>query len=835
MVKLARFIVDKRKAFYIVFVAAVIFCISSIDKVRVNNDITSYLPPETETRKGLTIMEEEFVTFGAAQIMVSNITYEKAKQLAAELEEIEGISAVTFDSSKEHYINSSALFSIGFTGEEGDPASDQAMEKIKEKLKDYDTYISSSVGQDSAASLQKEMSVILMIAAVVIVAVLLFTSKSYMEVCVFLIVFSVAAILNMGTNYWFGEISFITNAIAVVLQLALAIDYAIIFCHRYVEEREGGLAAREADIAALSKAIVEISSSSLTTISGLIALMLMQLRIGFDMGIVLSKGIICSLLTVFLLMPGLLMLFHKGMERTMHKNLVPKITFWGKGVVATRFVLPVIFLVVMAGAIFLSGKCEYVFSVNSIDTKNPPDYLIALEKIRENFGDSNTIAVLVPKGDYQKEGKLLREAEALSEVTSATGLANIEIEEGRMLTDKISTRQFAELAGVDIELARLLFQAYGLANEEYGAIFQNPDEYSAPLLDVFEFLLEQKEKGVVSLTGEQAEKVEELQETLDDGLKQLEGNAWSRLVFTADTPEEGEETFQLLEQIREIADRYYNGEAIIVGNSTNARDLSESFQGDNMKISILTVLFVVVILLFTFQSSGLPILLVLTIQGSIWINFSFPYLTETNLFFLSYLIVSAIQMGATIDYAIVITNRYLDLKTKLERKNAIIETLNQSFPTIFTSGSIMTAAGFLISGLSTDPTVGSIGLALGRGTLTSIILVMTVLPQFLLIGDTIIERTAFTLSRNRKQRFDNGVMRLDGHVKGYVSGYVDGELKGVIRGNIEAVIESKHSSATASQKEQEEADPIRQAKLHVAASHEIVMPEKEVHEDETIS
>lgn len=230
---------------------------------------------------------------------------------------------------------------------------------------------------------------------------------------------------------------------------------------------------------------------------------------------------------------------------------------------------------------------------------------------------------------------------------------------------------------------------------------------------------------------------------------------------------------------------------VLVGNSTNARDLAASFTGDNLKISVLTVLFVVVILLFTFKSAGLPILLVLTIQGSIWINFSFPFLTGTNLFFMSYLIVSAIQMGATIDYAIVITNRYLQLKTVLDRRAAAVEALNQSFPTVLTSGSIMTVAGFLIGKLSTDTIISSIGDTLGRGTLTSIVLVMTVLPQLLVLGDALIERTAITLNRDRKQRFQNGTMRLDGHVRGHVSGFIDGEFKGVLHGSVDALIESK--------------------------------------------
>ena len=802
MTKVARFIVDKRKAFYLVFIAAFVFCAASINKVQVNNDITSYLPAQTETRRGLTIMDEEFITLGSANVMVSNVTYQTALDLSHKLENIEGVSEVAFDGTEEHYKNSSALFTISFDGEETDPATVEAMNEVLSALEGYDVYSSTQIGRDESATLQQEMTVILAIAAVVIVVVLLFTSKSYMEVPVYLIVFAAAAVLNMGTNFIFGTISFITNSIAVVLQLALAIDYAIIFCHRYMEERDNGLDPREADIAALSKAIVEISSSSLTTISGLVALMLMQLRIGFDMGIVLSKGIVCSMLCVFLLMPGLLMLFSGPIDRTRHRNLVPKINFWGKAVVRLRYILPPIFLVVVVAGAVLSSHCDYVFDTNDTDFDNKPAWRIADEKVTDTFGKKNTIAVLVPRGDYNKEKYVLERVSQLPQVTQATGLANIEVEDGRMLTDEMNPRQFSELAGVDIELARLLYQAYGLSVEEYGAIFQDPDDYSVPLIDVFEFLLDQKDKGVVNLTGEQADKVDDLQERLDVGLEQLRGENWSRLVFVADVPTEGDETYALLDEIRSIAQEYYGDDVILVGNSTNAFDLASSFSGDNLKISILTALFVMVILLFTFKSAGLPILLVLTIQGSIWINFSVPVLTGTNLFFLSYLVVSSIQMGATIDYAIVITNRYMELKTVMERKQAAVEALSQSFPTILTSGTIMAVAGFLIGGISTDATIGSVGQTLGRGTVTSIILVMTVLPQLLMLGDALIERTAITLNRDRKQRFNQGTMRLDGHIRGHVSGFVDGEFKGVLHGSVDALIESKYQELDTSEEEE---------------------------------
>lgn len=804
MLKLARFIVDKRKAFYLIFLASFIFCAVSISKVHVNDDITTYLPAHTETRRGLTLMDEEFITLGSANIMVSNITYNAAHALSLKIEKIPGISSVEFDDTREHYHDSAALFTISFDGEEDDPDTAAVLLQVEQLLEGYDYYPSTTVGRDESASLQQEMTVILAIAAVVIVVVLLFTSKSYMEVPVYLIVFAAAAVLNMGTNFIFGTISFITNSIAIVLQLAMAIDYAIIFCHRYMEERDNGLDAREADIAALSKAIIEISSSSLTTISGLVALMLMQLRIGFDMGIVLTKGIIFSMLCVFLLMPGLLMLFSGPIEKTRHRNLVPHINWFGKGVIHLRYILPPIFLVALVACAVLSNRCDYVFDTNDADFGNKPDWQLAEEKVSRTFGQKNTIAVLVPRGSYENEGKILREVASLEPVTTATGLANTEVEDDWVLTDEMTHRQFAELAGVDIELARLLYQAYGLNAEEYGAIFQDPDDYAVPLIDVFEFLLEQRDKGVVNLTGEQADKVDDLEEKLDIGLEQLRGEHWTRMVFVADVPTEGAETQALLSQIRTIAQKYYGDDVLLVGNSTNALDLANSFTQDNMKISILTVLFVMVILLFTFKSAGLPILLVLTIQGSIWINFTVPVLTHTNLYFLSYLVVSSIQMGATIDYAIVITNRYLDLKTQMDHRQAAVEALDQSFSTILTSGTIMSVAGFLIGGISTNATIGSVGLTLGRGTVTSIALVMTVLPQLLMLGDALIERTAITLNRDRKQRFNQGSMRLDGHIRGHVSGFVDGEFKGVLHGSVDALIESKYQQLDLPDTEKEE-------------------------------
>ena len=786
--RLAAFIVDKRKAFYLLYIGLAIFCVFASGWVEVNDDLTSYLPAETETRRGLTVMEQEFVTFGTNRVLVDNIDYARAEALAEELEGLEGVSGVEFDGSEEHYVDGAALFSITYGGAAGDQISLDALERVKEALTGYDLYITGDTGNSASASLDAEMQVVMVIAVAIILLVLLFTSHTYMEIPVLLATFGMAALLNKGTNFLFGEISFVSNSVAVVLQLALAIDYAIILCHRYTEEREHQQ-AREAVVTALSKAIPEIAGSSLTTLSGLGAMCFMRFGIGKDLGVILMKAIVLSLLAVFTLMPGLLMSFSSLIDRTHHRSFVPKITAWGRLAVKTRYIMPPIFLVLLIGGFVFSGRCPYVYGQTTLTTMRQNESQIAQQKVDGTFGAVNTIAVMVPAGDYEREGRLLRDLEEMPEIESVLGLANIEAMDGYVLTDKLTPRQFAELTDLDVEVARLLYTAYAVNQESYGRVVAGLDSYGVPLLDMFLFVYDQMEEGYVTLDDDMTSTIEDLHAQLTDAQLQLKGGEHSRLVLQLDLPEESPETFAFLDTLHEAAGQYYD-DFLIVGNSTSDFDLSSSFEKDNIVIGVLTIVFVILVLMFTFKSSGLPVLLILVIQGSVWINFSFPYLMKEDLFFLSYLVVSSIQMGANIDYAIVIANRYTELKQAMPLKDAVIESLNEAFPTIVTSGTILAAAGALIGVLSTTPSISSIGVCLGRGTLISIFLVLGILPQILLLGDIIIEKTAFTLKARLPIQSRSGILRLDGHVRGYVSGMVDADFTGLLRGTINAAIES---------------------------------------------
>lgn len=793
--KLATFVVDRRNLFFLLYIFLIIFCIFSISWVKVEDDITEYLSDETETKQGLSIMNDNFVTYGSARVMVSNISYINAIDLKDNIENIDGVTSVEFDNTDEHFNSGSALFSVTFDGKTNEQISKDAMIMIEDELNGYDAYIDSEVGFDASADLANEVKVIMVIAALIIVVVLTLTSRSYAEVIVLILTFGLAAIINMGTNFLCGTISFISNSVTIVLQLALAIDYAIILCHRFSDEHKV-LDTREACIIALSKAIPEISSSCLTTISGLAALGFMNFGIGLDLAIVLIKAIFCSLLSVFTFMPGLLVLFSNFIDKTNHKNLLPKISVVGKFANKTKFIIPPIFVVIIIAGCVFANKCPYVYTYNELETANASKRQIAKVHIREKFGSSNMLAVVVPKGSYDKEREALKRIDNLEGVKSSMGLVNIEAMNGYMLADALTPREFSELADLDYEIATLLYSAYALNYDQYGEIINGVSNYKVPLFDMFMFLNNEMKDGNISLDSDIQDTLDDLFEELDKAKLQLQSDKYSRMVVYLDLPEESDETFNCLDEIHSILSDYYEGDYYVVGNSTSAVDLSSSFAKDNLLISILSALFVIIILLFTFQSAGLPILLIAVIQGSIWINFSVPTIMNTPLYFLGYLVINAIQMGANIDYAIVISSHYSELRKTMSAEDAIIEALDSSFATIFTSGTILASAGIIICNVTTNPVIASIGECLGRGTIISILLVFFVLPQILVLGDTIIEKSSFKIEGKLAKtiKTTSGTFVIDGRVRGRISGIVDADFKGVLAGDVNASIITKNAN-----------------------------------------
>ena len=784
MLRIATTIVDKRNLFFLLTILGIIFSLFSSQWVQVENNLAEYLPDNSSSRQGLDIMEEQFTTFGTAEVVVANISLEKAEEMKEQLEKLEGIQSVVFDSSADHYNHASALYEVTIDYDEKDDACLEVLAQVKDTLEGQDVYITTALGNSTADIIDSEVRIILVYVAIIVVAVLILTSQTYAEIPVLIMTFLTAMIWNMGTNFFMGKISFVSNSVTNILQLAMSLDYAVIFCNRYKEEHET-LPVREAVIVALSKAIPEISASSMTTIGGLVALMFMQFKLGPDMGICLIKAILLALVAVFLLMPGLLVVFGPLMDKTKHKKLLPDIPFVGKFAYKTRFIIPPVFLVILVAAMIISGNCPYAYGYGNLKTPKL-NYVQEAENIlKKNFKSGNMVAVVVPRDDYKIEARMLKELESYDEVDFTMGLSNVEAMDGYMLTDKLSPRQFSELADLDYEMAQMIYAAYAADDEDYGKIVGGLENYSVPLMDMFLFVCEQVENGLVSLDQEQEDMLMEAKEQIENGKLQLQGEDYARVLVYLTLPVSGDTTYEFLDTIQETAEKYYPDKKVyVVGNSTTEYDFKKSFEVDNTVVSIVTILIVLVVLLFTFMSVGMPILLILVIQGAIWINFSIPAITGNELFFMSYLVVSSIQMGANIDYAIVIASRYMELKNEKSRQEAIIETMNFAFPTIVISGSILAVAGTLIGGMTSEAAIVGIGQSLGRGTIISIILVMFVLPQILLLGGDIVDKTSFKMPSVIQKKTGSGRIRVEGLVRGEITGTVSGTMNALVDGDV---------------------------------------------------
>lgn len=440
----SEWIVDHYRLFFVVFAALLVFSAVASGWVKVENDVAAYLPADSETRQGLDIMEQEFQTYGSAKILLRDTDADAAAATAEQIHAVDGVDSCTYTMND----TGSALLSVSLSDLEGSDTCAQTVQALRDLLDGSGAYIYSAEGYSISDQINGEVRGLLVIVAIILVTVLTFTSSTYAEVPILLITFLAAALINKGTNFVFGTISFVSNAVAILLQLAMSVDYAIIFCNRYKQAHET-LPVREAAIESLEKSITVISSSSLTTIAGLVAMTFMKFGLGRDLGIVLIKAILISMLTVFLLMPGLLLKLGPAMDKTKHRNFVPKISGVGRLAWRTRRVVPLVFAAVLVVACIGANRVSYVYSEAPLKTHNADVNRTASQAITDDFGDETVLAVVVPAGDYTQEAALLDALSALPEVKSAVGIAGTEAAGGYRLADAVDYRTFAQLSDVD--------------------------------------------------------------------------------------------------------------------------------------------------------------------------------------------------------------------------------------------------------------------------------------------------------------------------------------------------------------------------------------------------
>lgn len=727
----SEWIVDHYRLFFVVFAALLVFSAVASGWVKVENDVAAYLPADSETRQGLDIMEQEFQTYGSAKILLRDTDADAAAATAEQIRAVDGVDSCTYTMND----TGSALLSVSLSDLEGSDTCAQTVQALRDLLDGSGAYIYSAEGYSISDQINGEVRGLLVIVAIILVTVLTFTSSTYAEVPILLITFLAAALINKGTNFVFGTISFVSNAVAILLQLAMSVDYAIIFCNRYKQAHET-LPVREAVIESLEKSITVISSSSLTTIAGLVAMTFMKFGLGRDLGIVLIKAILISMLTVFLLMPGLLLKLGPAMDKTKHRNFVPKISGVGRLAWRTRRVVPLVFAAVLVVACIGANRVSYVYSEAPLKTHNADVNRTASQAITDDFGDETVLAVVVPAGDYTQEAALLDALSALPEVKSAVGIAGTEAAGGYRLADAVDYRTFAQLSGADSTSAQALFALYAAENGAAQTAAQDLSGYQVPLLKLFKFLNDKIADGTVTLSSQ-----------LERASAQLEGTSYHRLVLTLAAASDGDETFALLDRIHAVVHQYYPTDSYLVGDAMSAYGSEQTFTQDNVMVSAMSILMVMLVLLFTFRSLGMPILLTLVIQGSIWINFGITVLTGEYVLFMVYLVASAIQMGCNVDYAIVVASHYTEARADQGSREAMITALNLAFPTIITSGTMLISAGLLIGARVSSGAVAGMGRFVGVGSLITVFLVLFVLPQLLLLGDTFVRRTALPAQR----------------------------------------------------------------------------------------
>lgn len=737
--KFAEFVVSKYKLFFMLFAALCVFSVIAMGWTEVENDVAAYLPDSYEAKQGLDIMDDEFKTYGSAKILVEDIDDARAKEISDEISAVNGVESCEYSMNN----NGCALFKVTLSELEGD--GKETVDALRDMFSDDKAYIYSEEGNSVSEQITGEVKGLIVIIAVIIIVVLTFTSSTYAEVPILLATFLAAALINKGTNFMLGRISFISDSVTIILQLAMSIDYAIIFCNRYKQAHKE-LPVREAVVESLSQSIVVISSSSLTTIAGLFAMTFMKYGIGLDLGIALIKAILISLLSVFLLMPGLLLKMGGLMDKTKHRNFVPKISAVGSFAYKARRVVPIIFAAVLVVAYIGTQNINYAYSETLLETVKKSDNQIARDEIRDQFGDESVLAVVIPGGDYDTEAELISSLEGMDEVKSVTGVAGIEAMDGYRLSDKVTYSQFASLAGVNNTSAQALFALYAAENGEPQSAADSLRSYEVPLLKVFLFLNDKVDDGTVELTDSQAELVSELSHQLSFATDQLEGKNYDRLVLTIACGDDGEETFALLDRIHAVVRQYYPDDSYLVGNAMSAYSFKETFTQDNVMVSMMSIIMVMLVLLFTFRSVGMPLLLTLVIQGSIWINFGLTVISGRYVLFMVYLVASAIQMGCNVDYAIVVASHYNEERAKgLKPKEAMINAMNLAFPTIITSGTALISAGLLIGAMVSSGSVAGMGHFVGIGSMITVFLVMFVLPAMLIAGDGLIRKTEFRI------------------------------------------------------------------------------------------
>lgn len=662
----------------ILFALASVFGILS---VKINFDLSAYLPDDSKTQDSMTVIREEFGLNAAIQVMVEDVTLVDAQTIKAVIQDVEQVASVvwlddlidvskplsTYDAAlvAEYYHDQAALYTVTFSTDDFASETEEGITAIRNALSDHQEV---AMRGEAIANLHTRdlifdeiLQVILVIVPICLI-ILILASNSWVEPLPVLLSLGLAIVFNMGTNAMLSSVSFITFSMAAVLQLAISLDYSLFVVHRYYEEREQGYGVVESVARAVKHSLGSITASAFTTVMGFLSLLLMRYSIGADIGIVMAKGVVFSYLSTLIILPILLVLFAPLLEKTRHKNLLPTFEKSVKVLHHGRHFALILVLGLAVGGFLLQNQLSYYYGNNAESNNNGDQHAM-----NEQFGEWNPLVILVPKGEVSTEVDLLETLTQHEAITSVQGLYSV------------------------------------LPPETPLSLVPTP------VLD------------------------------------QFHSDHYSRIMVKTNLIDENQAMYDFAVELETILADHYD-EYYLVGTITSVNDIKETVQADSLWVMLASIGAIGLILILLFRSILIPILLVGVIQTAIWVNFAIPFLQGSSLAFIGYLVVSALQLGATIDYAVLLANRYREFRKSEPPVVAMRLAFHTSSRSILVSAFILTAAGLILGVLSSVGAVKEIGNLLGRGAALSGFLVLFFLAPLLVLFDRFIIKQPKSLS-----------------------------------------------------------------------------------------
>lgn len=699
MLKFGKGVVKYRIPILILCIAMLIPSVFGIMKTRINYDVLTYLPEETETVVGQNIMTDEFGLGAFSEVIVEGMEPKDVSKLKGEIEKIDHVASVVWyddllDTSvpmeilpKKYYdvFNSgdatmmAVFFDTATSADETIEAVGQIRKTVGENC--FVTGMSAMV-TDLRDLCEKEEPVYVAIAVICATVIMMLFMDSFLVPFIFLASIGIAIVWNLGSNVFMGEISYITKALSAVLQLAVTMDYSIFLYSSYTEQKARFDGDKERAMAhAISATITSVTGSSITTIAGFIALCFMSFTLGKDLGIVMAKGVAFGVIGCVTTLPAMLLIFDKAIEKTRHKVLLPKMEKLAHWITSHAWVSLVAFFILLVPAFIGYRNTDVYYDLGST-LPETMDYVVANNKLEQDFDLGSTHMILADSSVSQKDMEaMLNEMENVDGVKDALGLSSVV---GSSVPQEIIPKDVRDV----------------LQSENYQLILINSEYKTAT-----------------------------------------------------------DEVNEQITRLNEILKKYDEG-GMLIGEAPCTKDLITITDHDFKVVDAISIAAIFLIIAIVFKSISLPVILVAAIELAIFINLGIPFYTGTQLPFIAPICISTIQLGATVDYAILMTTRYRKERTVYGRgkKESVTTALTVSIPSIVTSALGFFAATFGVALYSDVDIIGSLCNLMARGAIISMFVVIFILPSMLLLLDKLICNTTIGMKKSVKEAAKKAVV-----------------------------------------------------------------------------